>query len=421
MGLIIEHFWLWFVAAFAVGVSAGYFFREAEEPNKISPWLLWSGLAFVAGLVAAALHVLTGRYGLYLEEALGAFASFILGAALVAGLRGAWREHKGWALGLVPAALVGVGAAIFATPGVESDLKKKAGEAVAALGLDAGKIDVIGRDIRLPKEIADTAGAAQKLAQLAGARLVSTADQLADDAARLRDKAGAVIADAAKTAETAQDKIAGSAGKTDAAGKADAPAKTDSPAKDASPAKESAKDAAAKDAAGKDAAGKDAGGKVSASKTPVVAPPAPDAAARAEKARTAKAALAALPAKGDIDANACQTAFAAIQTLDKIRFVTGAASIGRGASRVLDQLVPIMQRCPNAHIEIGGHTDNVGDEQANLALSQRRADAIVKYLRLEGIAPARLVGVGYGSARPVAANDDDAGRAENRRIEFLVK
>jgi OOP family OmpA-OmpF porin len=67
-----------------------------------------------------------------------------------------------------------------------------------------------------------------------------------------------------------------------------------------------------------------------------------------------------------------------------------------------------------------GHTDAVGDPAANLRLSQDRADAVVRWLVLAGVSSDRLEAVGYGDTRPVAENDTDAGRAENRRVEFQV-
>ena len=80
-----------------------------------------------------------------------------------------------------------------------------------------------------------------------------------------------------------------------------------------------------------------------------------------------------------------------------------------------------LQRCGSTKIEIGGYTDNVGDDESNQALSQRRADAVMKYLANEGVAASRMTAVGYGAKKPIAANDDEDGRALNRRIEMLVK
>ncbi len=72
-------------------------------------------------------------------------------------------------------------------------------------------------------------------------------------------------------------------------------------------------------------------------------------------------------------------------------------------------------------IEVAGYTDAVGDEDSNKALSKRRARAVVEMLTDGGVAASRLTAEGYGSAKPVASNDSEDGRAENRRIEFVVK
>ena len=72
-------------------------------------------------------------------------------------------------------------------------------------------------------------------------------------------------------------------------------------------------------------------------------------------------------------------------------------------------------------IEIQGHTDDTGDPDANVTLSQSRADRVAEFLREAGISPDRYTSVGYGASQPVDTNSTDAGRANNRRvqIEFL--
>jgi OOP family OmpA-OmpF porin len=131
--------------------------------------------------------------------------------------------------------------------------------------------------------------------------------------------------------------------------------------------------------------------------------------------------LAKLPAAGPLEPPACQQALDATQTVSKVLFLTASAEITRAAAGALDALTSILRRCPDARIEIAGHTDNVGDEARNQALSQRRAEAIRRYLMLQGIPATRLSATGYGSKQPIAQNDDEPGRADNRRIEFLLK
>jgi outer membrane protein OmpA-like peptidoglycan-associated protein len=86
----------------------------------------------------------------------------------------------------------------------------------------------------------------------------------------------------------------------------------------------------------------------------------------------------------------------------------------------LDRLVTLLQQNPDKKIEIGGHTDNVGSDEANLLLSDQRAASVVSYLVKKGVAADRLTAKGYGETMPVATNDTDAGRAKNRRTEFKV-
>lgn len=118
---------------------------------------------------------------------------------------------------------------------------------------------------------------------------------------------------------------------------------------------------------------------------------------------------------------ACKAQFADILAKTKILFDTGKASIQKNSDAVLDNLTATATRCPDAHIEISGHTDSVGNDGTNMQLSRRRAEAVSGYLVKAGIASDRLTAVGYGETRPVASNDTEEGRARNRRIEFDVK
>ena len=71
-------------------------------------------------------------------------------------------------------------------------------------------------------------------------------------------------------------------------------------------------------------------------------------------------------------------------------------------------------------IRIEGHTDNVGDEEYNQTLSEKRAGAVERFLLEEGVPPERLDSFGFGEVRPVADNKSDAGRDFNRRVEFVI-
>ncbi|MFN7014845.1 MAG: OmpA family protein, partial [Bacteroidia bacterium] len=71
-------------------------------------------------------------------------------------------------------------------------------------------------------------------------------------------------------------------------------------------------------------------------------------------------------------------------------------------------------------IEISGHTDNVSSDEFNLRLSENRAKAVVEFLVQNGIAKERLTYKGYGKSQPIATNDTEEGRQENRRVEFKI-
>jgi len=79
-----------------------------------------------------------------------------------------------------------------------------------------------------------------------------------------------------------------------------------------------------------------------------------------------------------------------------------------------------MKTNPTMIIEVGGHTDNVGEDAANMKLSAERAKSVRDYLVKGGIPTNRIQAKGYGESNPVAANDNDEGRKTNRRTEFII-
>lgn len=106
--------------------------------------------------------------------------------------------------------------------------------------------------------------------------------------------------------------------------------------------------------------------------------------------------------------------------VNDIRFATKSAEITGASGYILDNLVAFLKENPKVRIEVQGHTDNVGDMESNMALSRDRSQAVVAYLTAKGIAAARLTSQGFGPVKPVAANDTEAGRAQNRRTTFVV-
>lgn len=86
----------------------------------------------------------------------------------------------------------------------------------------------------------------------------------------------------------------------------------------------------------------------------------------------------------------------------------------------LMEVVKFMQRNAAVNVEIGGHTDNTGNENYNQQLSEKRAGAVADFLISNQIAPSRIQIKGYGSKRPLKPNDSDENRQLNRRIEFKI-
>jgi outer membrane protein OmpA-like peptidoglycan-associated protein len=105
--------------------------------------------------------------------------------------------------------------------------------------------------------------------------------------------------------------------------------------------------------------------------------------------------------------------------LEIINFSTGSAQIPDYSAPFLNKAAEVIKMGPSGMvIEISGHTDNTGDANANLTLSQQRADAVQAYLVQQGVPPATLTAKGYGDTHPIAGNDTEEGRFRNRRIEF---
>jgi outer membrane protein OmpA-like peptidoglycan-associated protein len=94
-------------------------------------------------------------------------------------------------------------------------------------------------------------------------------------------------------------------------------------------------------------------------------------------------------------------------------------SIRPGDAAVLDEAAATLKANPDVTVAVDGHTDSVGTLEYNQKLSERRANAVVKYLVKAGIPESRLVPHGYGKTKPVATNDTAEGRAQNRRCELV--
>jgi len=105
---------------------------------------------------------------------------------------------------------------------------------------------------------------------------------------------------------------------------------------------------------------------------------------------------------------------------DRLVFATDSATLRPESQEQLGNIAAILKAYPNVHIKIGGYTDNSGDAQYNLTLSQDRANGVKDQLVTLGISPDRLEAQGYGEQFPVADNSTQQGRAENRRVSMRV-
>lgn len=119
------------------------------------------------------------------------------------------------------------------------------------------------------------------------------------------------------------------------------------------------------------------------------------------------------------EAGTCQSQLNDYLAKETINFKVGKADVADASYHTLGMLAMIVRTCDTS-VEIAGHTDNRGDAEVNLHLSQRRAEVVAKHLARHGVDPLRLRPKGYGESQPVADNSTDAGRKLNRRIEFRV-
>jgi OmpA-OmpF porin, OOP family len=124
--------------------------------------------------------------------------------------------------------------------------------------------------------------------------------------------------------------------------------------------------------------------------------------------------------EGLLSAEACAGRFEILSRSGNINFNSGSARLDVAGSTILDDLVDIVKRCPDLKLEVGGHTDNDGEEATNLALSEKRAASVISYLVAQGISADRFDLHGYGEAFPIVPNDSAENMRRNRRIEFMV-
>lgn len=138
-----------------------------------------------------------------------------------------------------------------------------------------------------------------------------------------------------------------------------------------------------------------------------------------QKSASAKAESADLQRQID-ELNARETDRGLVVTLGDLLFETGRADLKGGATSNLDKLALFLAEYPDRTVLIEGHTDNVGSDDQNIDLSNRRAYAVRSYLADRGVQASRLSSAGMGESSPIASNDTDTGRQQNRRVEIII-
>lgn len=118
--------------------------------------------------------------------------------------------------------------------------------------------------------------------------------------------------------------------------------------------------------------------------------------------------------------NAKATDRGLVMTLGDLLFATADADLNDAAFSNLGKLAAFLKQYPDRTVAIEGHTDSIGSDDANLGLSQRRADSVRRYLIGQGINADRLSAYGKGEDFPIASNDSSVGRQQNRRVEVVI-
>ena len=110
----------------------------------------------------------------------------------------------------------------------------------------------------------------------------------------------------------------------------------------------------------------------------------------------------------------------AVVQLQDITFETGKADLKPDSNEELDRLVSLLEGNQTIKVEISAHTDDVGNDDSNLKLSEKRAKTVVNYLTGKGIKADRMTAKGYGETQPLVENDSDENKAKNRRVQFKI-
>lgn len=130
---------------------------------------------------------------------------------------------------------------------------------------------------------------------------------------------------------------------------------------------------------------------------------------------------------GDLDEDGCPDLYKnivvkedKIELKDKVYFAFNKATIMAQSFEMLKEVATAIKSKPTIKIRIEGHTDNKGKAKYNKDLSEKRAKAVREFLIKEGVAPDRMIAIGYGAEKPIADNGTEEGRDLNRRVEFII-
>lgn len=119
-------------------------------------------------------------------------------------------------------------------------------------------------------------------------------------------------------------------------------------------------------------------------------------------------------------ATACEADIATLLAREQIRFAFASATLSSDSDRLLDRIASVIAGCQGVRLAIEGHTDSLGPDDKNLALSRSRAESVRSALLTRGVPAAQLSAIGYGESRPLDSAETDAAWERNRRIEFRV-
>lgn len=109
-----------------------------------------------------------------------------------------------------------------------------------------------------------------------------------------------------------------------------------------------------------------------------------------------------------------------INFTSKVLFGFDKYSLTDKSKATIKDLAKVLNKYPDTDLIIQGHTDSQGSDEYNQTLSENRAGSVADYLKTQGVSSSRIKTIGYGKTQPIATNETDAGRAENRRVTFVI-